>query len=349
VLCGTTAGVVLGGLLGALGSVIPGDARVVVATVLAVPAAIVAVIELRGRRIAPLQCDQETPQRWLLLGPLRWAAVNGAVLGAGFTTRIGFALFYLVPAAALLVGNALVGAAVYAAYAFSRTGGSYVFLHADRSGRGFEATADAMYRRRSTARAACAGVLLAASGLTFAGIGLGSTTDGGAEPRRVSAPAAAPPVVGCDQRAEPAARTAGPADVVSGPLFFVGVRDAATEPSEFFRRRSGRDPTWKAPVVVGAGRVVSVRVARFSRGVRLAYGRDRRDVRDLRDGLSAVTFQACLPDEPAFTGGVVGATTGWAGAILVDGPRCVRLVVHADGEARPRTVVLGFGRRRCRS
>lgn len=45
---------------------------------------------------------------------------NGATLGVGASTRIGFWLWYVVPFAALLFGNPLLGAMIYGTYATVR-------------------------------------------------------------------------------------------------------------------------------------------------------------------------------------------------------------------------------------
>ncbi len=110
----SAAGASLAGLLlGALGSMLPSQARIACASALGVAAVLIAAVG-RGRGV--LHCDRETPQRWVHLGPLRWATRNGFVLGIGATTRISFWLWYAVPFAALLFGDALLGALVYGTY-----------------------------------------------------------------------------------------------------------------------------------------------------------------------------------------------------------------------------------------
>ena len=58
----------------------------------------------------------------------------GLALGFGGTSRLGFPLWYVVPAAAVLSGSAAAGAAVFAGYALARTGGTVavILLFADR-------------------------------------------------------------------------------------------------------------------------------------------------------------------------------------------------------------------------
>src|SRR5207302_1566920 len=54
----------------------------------------------------------------------RTAAYNAATLGFGFTTRIGFWLFFVIPLGAFLTGSVWMGALVYGMYAATRIVGS---------------------------------------------------------------------------------------------------------------------------------------------------------------------------------------------------------------------------------
>jgi hypothetical protein len=78
---------------------------------------------LKGK---PWQLDRETAMRWLSYRDWRTAALNGGMLGLGFTTRIGFWLFYLVPILAMAVHSVLLSALIYGAYGVSRIGLSLV-------------------------------------------------------------------------------------------------------------------------------------------------------------------------------------------------------------------------------
>ena len=72
----------------------------------------------------PWQLNRETNRRWLEYHNWRTAALNGFVLGLGFTTRIGFWLFYVVLLSAFVVADPMVSALGYAVFAVSRVGGS---------------------------------------------------------------------------------------------------------------------------------------------------------------------------------------------------------------------------------
>lgn len=78
----------------------------------------------------------------------------------------------------------------------------------------------------------------------------------------------------------------------------------------------------------------------------LTYREETRDARRIQNGDEAVTFKPCPAETPAFHGGTVGPITGWAGALIIAGPRCVRLQVRVDGQHRP-DIKLPLGRR-CR-
>jgi hypothetical protein len=82
----------------------------------------------RGRRIQPLQFDCETPQRCVNKGALRWTIRNGLTLGFGATSRIGFWLWYVIPLGAFLIGDPVVGAAIYGTYGLVRALGATLIL-----------------------------------------------------------------------------------------------------------------------------------------------------------------------------------------------------------------------------
>ncbi|WP_214316805.1 hypothetical protein [Nonomuraea sediminis] len=115
-----------GAALGLLGAVLEPGTRALLA--LAAAAAMTAGVILRA---VPWQLDRETDTRWLAYQDWRTAAYNGLALGLGFTTRIGFWLFYLVPLAAFAGADPLLGALGYAAFALSRVGVSALLAAAD--------------------------------------------------------------------------------------------------------------------------------------------------------------------------------------------------------------------------
>jgi hypothetical protein len=114
-LSGVLAAAAAGAALGGVAALFPTAARVVLALLA------IAVIGYRAMwRAAPWQWDRETPASWLDHGDWRTAAYNGATLGAGCLTRIGFWAFYLLPVAVIVHGGAVAGAVVFAAYALTR-------------------------------------------------------------------------------------------------------------------------------------------------------------------------------------------------------------------------------------
>lgn len=116
----TAAGALAGAGLGALGATASATARSGLVTALAVVGVALSIGGWgAGVKLLP-QVDRETEQSLLHHGPLRWAAENGALLGLGFTSRLGTWLWYTVPAAALVSGSPASGALVYGLYGFAR-------------------------------------------------------------------------------------------------------------------------------------------------------------------------------------------------------------------------------------
>lgn len=155
------AGAATGALLGTLGSWLPESGRIAVASLLGIAAAILGGGELYYGRLRPMQCDRETPQRWLGAGALRWAARNGAALGIGATTRIGFWLWYAIPLAALLYGRPALGAVIYGLYGLVRGGAVWALILGMVLRPSTTPLAFRLLLHIAVARAAAAAVLLA--------------------------------------------------------------------------------------------------------------------------------------------------------------------------------------------
>lgn len=127
----TLAAVVGAGLagasLGALGNVMLREgARTTVAAVLGVVALAIGVLELTGHSPRIPQRDCETPREWLRRRRSLAAARNGFALGTGWSTRIGFWLWFVVPVGALLSRSPLIGLMLYAVYGFTRGMGPWL-------------------------------------------------------------------------------------------------------------------------------------------------------------------------------------------------------------------------------
>lgn len=116
----SAAGAMTGWLLGYAGALMHVDDRLAIASVLSLLAIGVGSTEALGLKLAIPQCDRETPQGWVHLGPIPWAVLNGAALGCGATSRLGFWAWYLIPAGALLLGDPIGSAVAYTAYGLAR-------------------------------------------------------------------------------------------------------------------------------------------------------------------------------------------------------------------------------------
>lgn len=119
-LAGTLSAALTGLVLGLLGSTAPLQMRVAVASLLTLSGVVVGLLSLTLPRFTPLQCDRETPQKWLFRGPIVWALWNGASLGFGATSRLGFWVWYVVPIGSFLVGHPFIGALFYGMYGLVR-------------------------------------------------------------------------------------------------------------------------------------------------------------------------------------------------------------------------------------
>lgn len=76
--------------------------------------------EAVGKRVKLWQIDIETPQRWMFLGPALWPIANGAALGISLTSRLGFPIFYAVPAFVVATQSLAAGAVVWGTYSLLR-------------------------------------------------------------------------------------------------------------------------------------------------------------------------------------------------------------------------------------
>jgi hypothetical protein len=122
------SGLAVGLSLGELGSRFGAATRVPLAGWLAVAALVVGLLEARGSIGQPIQLSVESPRRWSSFGPILWPLANGAILGIGFATRIGFWLWWIVPFSALLSGSPQHGALVYGCYALARSASAGVVM-----------------------------------------------------------------------------------------------------------------------------------------------------------------------------------------------------------------------------
>lgn len=118
-----------------------------------------------------------------------------------------------------------------------------------------------------------------------------------------------------------------PANLVVGPLVFVGGAQVARDPVSVIRRVKGQ----KLPVLVKAGHSVTVRVSRRARGLAgLGYapgGRGHEEQAGPRNTHRSVTFIACRPGEPSGSYADGETVTFWSGGVTVTrAPACVPLV-----------------------
>jgi hypothetical protein len=123
-LAGAAAGALAGATGGALGQLLSDDLRIILATLLSAVLAGLGLAAVTGKFARPpSQCDRETPQRWARGGGgVRWGLYNGSALGFGAFSRVGFVLWYVIPAGAVLSASPAFGAALWGIYGLARTG-----------------------------------------------------------------------------------------------------------------------------------------------------------------------------------------------------------------------------------
>ena len=148
--------------------------------------------------------------------------------------------------------------------------------------------------------------------------------------------AASVPTVGCARHVEPSPPVPSAENwVVAGPVAF-GARHHGTT------RRTGTIGK-KAGLSVDAGGAVTLRVLSPRAG--LVYRPKTRHAETWKDADRVLRVKPCAPDHPNFSDdGTVGPRTGFAGAILADRPKCVRVRVSRGGGSWVARLPIG---RRC--
>lgn len=170
-LAGTVTGAALGALLGLAGSALPGRGAAAVAIAVGVAAVGLGLANVGGRLERAYDVrDRETPQRWLDGGAARWAILNGSSLALGFSTRVGYWLWYAVPISCLLTGRPAAAALVYGSYGLVRSGLGLFWVSRALSRIGVAAFLARLtgVRRR----------LLAAEGMLLVAVGVGLVLSG---------------------------------------------------------------------------------------------------------------------------------------------------------------------------
>ena len=103
------------------------------------------------------------------LGPAGWATVNGGALALGFMSRIGFALWYMVPLASFMVASPSLGVLIYGSYGLLRTGLAVTFVLGAQHVANLD---DAALSLRTSATTICGAILAFAAGALVIIVGL---------------------------------------------------------------------------------------------------------------------------------------------------------------------------------
>lgn len=169
-LAATATATLAGAALGALGAMLSLESRAGLATLLAFGAVPLALAQLAGASVGPIQCDRLTPKRWARQRALGWALRNGASLGLGAFTKLGFWLWYAVPLASFLAARPLTGAFIYGSYGVVRGAGIWAMIAAWQWRR-FE-TQEWLIQEAPRARRLAALALAALAAFVFVAVGL---------------------------------------------------------------------------------------------------------------------------------------------------------------------------------
>jgi len=108
-------------------------------------------IEISGRRVPLVQWNRETPRSWVSGSLTTWTVKNGAILGSGVFTRLGFAGWYLMPCVVLVSPNLALSVLVFGAYGLTRTACVFDTLSVVNR-RGFALAARSILGERDNAR-----------------------------------------------------------------------------------------------------------------------------------------------------------------------------------------------------
>jgi sulfite exporter TauE/SafE len=114
-------GIVTGGALGAVGSLLPGPFRIAALAVLSALCLIWALAELKVVKLPMPQWPRQVQERWLVRLPWNLIALGyGFQLGSAVATRIKSTIIYAALFCALLVGSPLAGAFIMAIFGAAR-------------------------------------------------------------------------------------------------------------------------------------------------------------------------------------------------------------------------------------
>jgi len=176
------------------------------------------------------------------------------------------------------------------------------------------------------------GVVLASMAIVAVAAAL--LLDGSKGPVPLQARAAAPVQVRCDAYNRGTSRVSR-GDAVAGPFVLIGARRTPGRRRDSFDGRG-----FKLPLTLPEGMSATLTVPVSLQGrVGLVYRRRAQDavLKSGRGADSAVRFISCKAKERA-------GRSGWPGGIIVDRPRCVTLIVTADGRP-PERARVPIGRR----
>jgi hypothetical protein len=158
------ASALLGGLLGALGAALSASTRHWLVFGVSLLGTAFGGAELLGRRVWLLQRDHETNQSWMRFGATVNSAANGVAIGLGFSTRIGYWLWYVLPVVAVFYGSWQIGILLFVVYSSIRAGIAVLLSSVgEKNKETSHRLQDRLASLNPVMRTACAGALVVVS------------------------------------------------------------------------------------------------------------------------------------------------------------------------------------------
>ena len=158
-----------------------------------------------------------------------------------------------------------------------------------------------------------------------------------------------PPIVDCRTRLQVTGRrtmdrATRRTSTAAGPLVLFGARRWGNVRREMLEPRPGRLKAIKVPLLLKAGRTVTLSV--LSPVGRYAEVRVGLDENPYETGGQSVELRSC-PIRPPATGRRRGGYVFFPAGFRIDGPMCLRITVEVEGRPAPVSRRIAFGRDTC--
>jgi hypothetical protein len=110
-----------GSLLGVSGAMVSQPTRDALLSMAAFALLALGILDLANHPVRLIQFDRGRPHPSANSSPLKWTIKNGSALGTGFSSRIGFWMWFLIPVSSYWTGDFAKGAFVFGVYGLCRS------------------------------------------------------------------------------------------------------------------------------------------------------------------------------------------------------------------------------------